>query len=207
MDVREDTKLAPNGPTLFLLIAAALAAMTGGMILADQGGVEGVRLAIRATARTSLALFLCAFVASALFKLWPGDASRWLLRNRRWFGLGFAFSHLLHAGAIFLLYRLHPAVFGQLVQPSTLVTGGLAYLFIALLAATSFDRAVATLGPKNWKRLHTLGLWLLWISFVVTNGKRIPASALYSFPVALLFAALALRIWAAVRRRPSTVTA
>ncbi len=205
--MREDRKVIPNGPALFLLIAAALAAMTGGMILADQAGVEGVRLAIRATARTSLALFLCAFAASALFKLWPGDASRWLLRNRRWFGLGFAFSHLLHAGAIFLLYRFHPDIFGQLVQPSTFVSGGLAYLFIALLAATSFDRAVAALGPKNWKRLHRLGIWFLWISFLVTNGKRIPASALYSFPVALLFAALALRIWAGFRGRPAPVAA
>lgn len=191
----------PTGPTLFLLIAAALAAMAGGMILADGGGVDGVRLAIRATARTSLALFLLAFAASALFKLRPGAATRWLLANRRWFGLGFAFSHLVHAGAIFLLYRWHPDTFALLVQPKTFVTGGIAYLFIALLAATSFDRAVAALGPKAWKILHTAGIWVIWVSFIFTNGKRIPASAAYAIPVAILFAALALRLWAARRSR------
>lgn len=145
--MRNDRAL-PNGPALFLLVAAALAAMAGAMILADGGGVEGVRLAIRATARTSLALFLAAFSAAALVKLWPGSATRWLLANRRWFGLGFAFSHLVHAGAIFLLHRWHSETFALLVQPRTFITGGIAYLFIALLAATSFDRAVAALGPK-----------------------------------------------------------
>ena len=191
----------PAGPALFLLIAAALAAMAGGMILADGGGVDGVRLAIRATARTSLALFLLAFTASALFRLWPGAATRWLLANRRWVGLGFAFSHLVHAGAIFLLHRWHPDSFALLVQPKTFVTGGIAYLFIALLAATSFDRAVAALGPRGWKRVHTIGIWVIWISFIFTNGKRIPASTAYAIPVAVLFAALALRLQAARQAR------
>lgn len=196
-----EDRAIPTGPALFLLIAAALAAMAGGMILADGGGVEGVRLAIRATARTSLALFLLAFAASALFKLWPGNTTRWLLANRRWVGLGFAFSHFVHAGAIFLLHRWHPDTFALLVQPRTFITGGIAYLFIALLAATSFDRAVAALGPKAWKRLHSIGIWVIWLSFVFTNGKRIPASAAYAIPVAILFAALALRLWAARRSR------
>jgi methionine sulfoxide reductase heme-binding subunit len=204
--MREDRAI-PTGPALFLLIAAALAAMAGGMILADGGGVEGVRLAIRATARTSLALFLLAFAASALVRLWPGSGTRWLLANRRWFGLGFAFSHLVHAGAIFLLHRWHPDTFALLVQPRTFVTGGIAYLFIALLAATSFDRAVAALGPKSWKRLHSIGLWVIWVSFVFTNGKRIPASTVYTIPVAILFAALALRLWAARRGRRIAVPA
>lgn len=198
--MREDSKVA-NGPALFLLIAAALAAMAGAMVIADGGGVEGVRLAIRATARTSLALFLVAFTASALVRLWPGTTTRWLMRNRRWFGLGFAFSHLVHAGVIFLLYSWHPETFAILVQPKAFVTGGIAYLFIALLAATSFDRAVAALGPKSWKRLHTTGIWVIWISFIFTNGKRIPASANYALPIAILFAALALRLWAGRRSR------
>lgn len=202
-----EDRAIPNGPALFLLIAAALAAMAGGMILADGGGVEGVRLAIRATARTSLALFLIAFTASALFRLRPSGATRWLLANRRWFGLGFAFSHLVHAGAIFLLHRWHPDTFALLVQPKTFVTGGIAYLFIALLAATSFDRAVTALGPKIWKRLHTAGIWVIWLSFVFTNGKRIPASAAYAIPVAILFAALGLRIWGARRSRRVTTPA
>lgn len=196
-----EDRAIPNGAALFFLIAAALAAMAGSMVLADGGGVEGVRLAIRATARTSLALFLLAFAASALVRLSPGAVTRWLLANRRWFGLGFAFSHLVHAGAIFLLHRWHPDTFALLVQPKTFVTGGIAYLFIALLAATSFDRAIAALGPRNWKRLHSIGIWVIWISFVFTNGKRIPASAAYAIPVAILIAALALRLWAARRSR------
>src|SRR3954452_8219571 len=62
--------------------------------------VEGVRMVIRYTARSSLLLFCLAFSASALHRLWPNPFSRWQLCNRRYLGLSFAVSHLIHAIAI-----------------------------------------------------------------------------------------------------------
>src|SRR5690606_10487061 len=79
----------------------ALLAMMAAILL-WLPGVDGVRLAIRATARTSLLFFLLAFGAGAAFTLWPSVASRWIRAHRRQWGWLFVISHTLHALGISL---------------------------------------------------------------------------------------------------------
>ncbi len=158
-------------------------------------------MVIRLTARTSLVLFLFAFTASAMARLWPGPRTQWLLRHRRAFGLAFAFSHAMHLVAILAFARLDAAAFAQQTRPLDWVTGGIAYVFIALLAATSWDGAVRWMGVRRWRLLHTVGIAYLWISFMATFGKRIPMSAAYGLAVALLVAALVLRVIGSARVR------
>lgn len=189
-----------EGGRLWLLLAAAVTAMVA-VILAMDNGVEGARLAVRATARSSFALFLIAFTASSLARLWPSDTTRWLLPNRRWFGLGFAWSHLLHLIAILWLFGNYA---GQVPAPpmATIVGGGIAYVFIAAMAATSFDGAVRWMGARNWQRLHKVGAWYIWIVFMTSYGKRAIVMPEYIPPVLLLIAAAALRFAWKRSRRP-----
>ena len=170
-----------------LLLAAAL--------LAVEPDVEGVRRLIRVTARSSVLLFLLAFTASAAARHWPGPWSSWQLRNRRYLGLAFAVSHAIHLAAIVAFAKLDPTGFQGATSLGNFISGGLGYLFIAALSFTSFNAAVAWLGPKLWGRLHLVGVYYIWISFVVTFGKRIPLSPGYAAPVALLLFALAFRLW------------
>lgn len=160
--------------------------------------VEAVRLVIRATARISLFLFLAAFLAAAWARFRPSRLARWTLRNRRWLGLSFAWSHLVHAVAIIALVRLDPVLFWTLTNPVSVAGGTICYLFIAMLAATSFDRMVKALGPQRWALLHRAGIWIIWTVFMVSNAKRIPGSAWYALPCVILIAAAALR-WTAPR--------
>jgi sulfoxide reductase heme-binding subunit YedZ len=190
-----------EGWRLFWLLTLALAAMALGLLFATGWGTEGYRLVIRATARTSLILFLAAFAASAAARLWPGAFTHWLRRNRRQFGLSFAMSHLIHALAILTLWQSDPDTFWSLSNKGSIVSGGIAYLFIAALAATSFDAAVRILGPKAWGWLHWAGVWFIAISFIFTNGKRIPVSGWYALPVTLVIAVVILRIAAKQKRR------
>lgn len=180
-----------EGGRLWLLLAAGVTAMVA-IVLTMDSGVEGSRLAVRATARTSFALFLIAFTASSLVRLWPGETTRWLVRNRRWFGLGFAWSHMLHLLAILRLFGNYAE---QVPAPpmATIVGGGIAYVFIAAMAATSFDGAVRWMGAKNWQRLHKVGVWYVWIVFMTSYGKRALVMPEYIPPVLLLIAAAALR--------------
>lgn len=189
-----------EGWRLFWLLSLALAAMALGLLFAAGWGTEGCRVVIRATARTSLLLFLAAFTASAVARLWPGAFAQWLLRNRRQFGLSFAMSHLIHAVAIVALYRTDPATFWMLTNAKSIVSGSVAYLFIAALAATSFNTVVRAMGPKAWRALHRAGVWVIAISFIFTNGKRIPVSAWYALPVALVVLAIILRLAARSQR-------
>lgn len=182
-----------NGWPLLGLVSALLLAMAAAL-LAAMPGVDGIRMLIRATARTSLLLFLAAYIASAAWALAPSSATRWLRANRRQLGLSFAVSHFIHAGAIYALSQADPALFAQLVMPATFVTGALAYVFILLMSATSFDATAAWLGRRNWRVLHTAGLWYIWLSFVFTLGKRVMQGPFYVVALITVFGALGLRI-------------
>lgn len=165
--------------------------------------VDGVRSAIRATARSSLILFLAAFTASSLHALWPNDWTKWLRRNRRQIGLGFAFSHLVHGAFIIAFWRLDPATFLIGRTPASFIAPGLAYLAILAMAATSFDRTARAVGPRAWKAIHTIGLWYVFIIFTGAYAGRVGGAPAYAGFVALLAAALGLRIMAALRKRRS----
>jgi DMSO/TMAO reductase YedYZ heme-binding membrane subunit len=190
-----------EGWRLFALIAAGLAAMVLAVAAARGFAVDGTRAAIRATARSSLLLFCLAYSASALARVGPGQPTRWLRRNRRFLGLGFALSHGLHALAIVAFARSDPAAFAASVSPATFAVGLPAYAIIAAMAATSFDAAASWLGPRAWQRLHRWGMHVLWLVFAGSVGMR--AGDPFYWPlVALLLAALAARI-AAWRLRPA----
>lgn len=186
-----------------LLIAATLAIAALSVWLASMRGfeVDGVRLAIRFTARTSLLLFCLAFSASALARLWPASPTHWLRRNRRYIGLSFAASHAIHAIAIVLFAIMAPAAFREATSPASFIFGGLGYGFIIAMAATSFDRTAAAIGPRAWRVLHTTGIYYLWVQFMVSFGMRIPAMPNYAWFLLPLLVVMAIRIIAAVRSR------
>lgn len=192
------TRLLEGWPLLGLL-SLILVAVSGLCLASLAYEVAGVRMVIRITARTSLVLFALAFSAQAMLTLWPSTLTRWQRRNRRQLGLAFAVSHTIHAAAIMAFATLDPQGFHEHAMPGTLVSGGIAYAFIVAMAATSFDRTAAWIGPAAWRTLHWLGGYYLWVSFIVTNGKRIGQSPLYALPVVLMLAILLLRI--AARRR------
>ena len=56
-----------NGWRLVGLLSFLLMAMSLWLLADHAGDIEGIRLVIRATARTSLVLFVMAFTASALW--------------------------------------------------------------------------------------------------------------------------------------------
>ena len=149
-----------EGPRIVGWLTLALGAMTV-LLLAIYGtGEPGVRVMIRATARTSIVLFTLAFTASSAAQLWRHALTRWGLRNRRYLGLSFAVSHTIHL--VFIVYAVAVAGFLQLNMVA-LVGGGIAYVFIAAMAATSFDGAVQWLGRRRWQWLHTIGAYYIWL--------------------------------------------
>lgn len=169
-------------------------------ILATRGsGEEGLRATIQATAKTSFILFISAFIASALNRLWPTPLSRWMLTNRRYLGVSFAVSHSVHLAAIVTLaYRLGDKFE---VSAATLLGGGLGYVFIIAMTATSFDRTAAWVGRRAWRTLHTTGVYIIWFIFFATYLPQATRSLVYApYPV-LLLAAVGLRGFAGLQRR------
>src|SRR5580698_8298123 len=114
-----------NGWRLTGLLSLLLAAMAAGF-LAFHPDVEGLRLVIRATARTSLVLFALAFGAAAMAELAPSDVTRWQRRNRRYLGVSFAVSHAVHLAALIGLARVDNELFWALTNPANIVLAGTA---------------------------------------------------------------------------------
>jgi len=183
-----------NGWPIVGWSALAIAVMTAAILALVGTDEEGIRVVIRATARTSAVFFGLAFAASSLRRLSPNDATRWLLANRRYLGVSFAVSHATHLLAIFALANWSLATFVANSSPPTLVLGGLGYVFVAAMTATSFDRTAAWLGPRRWRWLHTAGGWYLWFIFFASFAPRVGASLAYALPTLWLLSVLAVRL-------------
>jgi len=159
-----------------------------------QFEVEGIRVVIRFTARTSLILFCLAFGAAALARLWPNAWTRWQRRNRRYLGVAFAASHGLHAIAIVTFADLDPVGFAAATNIASYIFGGIGYAFIVAMTATSFDCMVTAIGPRAWRILNLTGGYYLLLQFSVSFGKRVPDMPLYALFLIPLLAVFALRM-------------
>jgi hypothetical protein len=198
-----------NGWRLTGLLSLLLVAMSLYCLGGHAGDVEGLRVVIRSTARTSLVLFALAFSAAAMAELIPGSVTRWQRRNRRYLGVSFAVSHAIHLAALIALARTDADLFWTLTNPATIALAGTAYVLLAAMTATSFDRTASWLGPRQWRLLHLVGGWYIWISFAVAIGKRLPQGPIYWAMMALVLAVAIVRLVAMSRRsrRARVVTA
>ncbi|HCV37703.1 MAG TPA: hypothetical protein DGQ94_03035 [Pseudomonas sp.] len=191
----------PSGWKLFTALAGLTVFMTAVVLLSYPPGAEGLRSAIRATARSSFALFLLAFLASSMVTLLPGNGSRWLLRERRYVGLAFAFSHTVHGLLIYRYAQQFPELFwaGRTVTSS--LPGSIGYVFLLLLTLTSFKAPMRLLGGRTWKTLHSTGMWVLAGVFCLSFYKRIPMGGWYPLAFALMFSAIVLKLTAKLAPR------
>jgi methionine sulfoxide reductase heme-binding subunit len=196
--------MARRWPLLLGLVLGLLALWAGLQAGSDQ--TESWLLAARWTARVGFPIFILAYAASSLAKLWPGELTRSLWRDRRWWGLGFAASHTVHLYALVTYLNLS----GESRPLGVLIGGGGAYVMLYVMTLTSNGAAMRALG-KNWKRLHTLGIHWLWFVFAfsyfgrIAEGREMPYAGI-AFAISL--AALGLRIAVGVKdRRAKTAIA
>lgn len=196
-----------DGWRLFALLSLTLLALSVWIAGMRQFEVEGVRMVIRFTARTSLLFFCLAFAAAALALIRPNAWTRWLRRNRRYLGVTFAASHAIHSVAIACFAVMDPAAYAAATSIASYVFGGIGYAFIVAMAATSFDRTAAAIGARAWRMLHISGGYYLLFQFMVSFGKRIPDMPLYALFLIPLVAVFALRMIAMAPRAQTTMRA
>ncbi len=182
---------------LALVMVVGLGSLYLGLTL-GASEPEAWNLAARYTARVGLPIFLLTYAASSLLRLAPSPTTKALVRDRRWWGLAFAFTHTVHFGALYM------AVTTRGDSLSLLAPGAVAYLAILAMALTSSDAAMKALGA-NWKRLHRTGIHVIWLVFTLAYAKRIPEAdtmitGLVGTALCLLAAGLRLAAWRKTRR-------
>ena len=182
------------------LALAIVTACLAYVLARDGWSEEGLRAAMRVTARGSFVLFVTAFSASSLATLLPARSTRWQMANRRYFGISFALSHLLHAAAILTL-AAHTGGASLAGRAHDVIGGSFLYGLIIFMLVTSFDRTAAWVGPRIWRAVHTTGGYLIFLTFSSSYGLRAWESPLYLPHVLLLLAVLGARLARRFRRR------
>lgn len=190
---------AISTPAIVTLVGVAASAVAA-LGYAEFGGwtAEGAGAAARYTARFSFPIFVLAWSASAIVALWPGGWRNVILRRRRAIGLSFAAAHFVHLAALLVVVL----IFGAERSATTIYGGGFGYVMIALMALTSNDRFVRTLGPRSWKLLHTSGALTIAVIFAVSYLGRLDEKAWLAIPaLSLLGSAVLLKLAAWIKKR------
>jgi DMSO/TMAO reductase YedYZ heme-binding membrane subunit len=196
-----------RGWRLTAAIGVALLGMCASVLVAAGAGEEGVRMTIRATARSTALCFLAAFTARPLRRVWRSAATRWLLAQRRYLGVGAALSHLLHLLGIAWLAVGWPTSYAP--DTVTLIFGGLGFAFLFAMGLTSSDAAVARMGRPRWQLLHRTGscyvAFIFAISWIPDPG--VGWNALYAGFLGAFLGAMGLRlaVWTKGRERRSAI--
>lgn len=190
-----------DGPRIAITVALVDLALVTALLFSREMDEPNLRIALRYTARLSLVLFLLAFSASTLVRMFPSGPTRWLMRNRRYVGLSFAASHIIHLGVILTFTGI---VFDwDFLRANTLVTyfgGGLAYVFIFAMALTSNDRSVRMLG-RRWKQVHTVGIYYNFLIFFASYAPAAVKAPWKAGPALVLALAIFLRLRLAWQER------
>jgi methionine sulfoxide reductase heme-binding subunit len=176
-------------PLLFVVCLLPFAWLLYGA-LANTLGANPAEALIRSTGDWTLR-FLCITLAVSPLRVMSGQPA--LLRFRRMLGL-FAFFyvvlHFLSYAWLDMGFELQAIVKDIPKRPFALV-GFLAFVLMAPLAATSFNRAIKALGAKRWQTLHKLVyvvvllglLHFFWMRAAKNNFAEV---AVYAVVIALL---------------------
>ena len=180
-----------NSWSLFWALALAASVINLlGLPEADLHSARGMSPIIVRTVRCALPLFLVAFTASSLATLWPSTGTRWLLANRRYIGLAFAFSMAWHF--CFVAYTIW--TFGNPLNAKATALDGIGFVFLLLLTLTSFRPFARHLSRVNWRRLHKAGVYAIWLVATAIYFHSIRDGDLFHrVAFAVLLAAWALR--------------
>jgi sulfoxide reductase heme-binding subunit YedZ len=178
-----------NSWRLFWSLAAGTTVATFlGLPFADFRSAQGMEFIIKHSVRCALPLFLLAFTASSFATLWPGRTSRWLLSNRRYFGLAFAYGMTLHLACVGYSVM---ALGNQLNFTATAIDLiGLA--FLVAMTLTSFGWLARRLSLANWRRLHKAGAYAIWLvaSYIYFSAVRYDRDVVH-----VLVASVFLSVW------------
>jgi len=197
-----------NGWKLFWLISAPISLLIfQAAMRLDLSAAEAVSSMIQLSVRFAVPWVFVAFAASSMQVMFPGSFSRWLLRNRPMFGLCFAAVMGWQLLFILWLVGIHTEYYvDEVYVLSDAVEGVVGYAFLIAMTLTSFKFGRQLLSQKQWKLLHTSGIYWIWFyawsvywfNLFYYDGPVLPIDYIYYWGG---FLAMGLRICAWGKKR------
>lgn len=140
---------------LWVLLALPSIPMTAALLSGSTGpdGMAMTEMLLHPTGEFSARFLIITMMLTPLRMLFPASGFiRWMVKRRRYFGMAALFYALAHTVLYIVDMGSLRAMLGEFTALG-IWTGWLAMLIFLPLAATSFDRAVRSLGTR-WKTLQ-----------------------------------------------------
>jgi sulfoxide reductase heme-binding subunit YedZ len=194
-----------SGPTLVYTTAVATAIIL--YLLVDSSDIiESSRTFLRVSGRVGMGLFLISFGGSALHRVFKAGWTRYLISNRRYYGISTGIVLWAHFLVILSLSVTAPEWFKESAPWYILYSGTGTFILVGLMALSSNNFAVKKMGPSAWKTMHLVGGYIALASFIseyvlvlylqpillpgyefAVTGSMIGTYALFAVPLLLLF--------------------
>lgn len=129
----------------------------------DRSNPAHISEMIATSVRTAVPWLFIAFAASSLVALFPSDLTKWIMRNRKFFGLCFAVGmawQLLFI--VWFVFGSYDYYMNEAYSIHSLVEQVPGYLVLFAMVFTSFKPGRKMLSNKQWRILHKGGIYLLW---------------------------------------------
>jgi hypothetical protein len=155
---------ALNGWGLFSLITVPIcASVLTAMTRADLSSAADISSLIQLSVRCSVPWLYLAFAATSIQSLFPCAVGRWMVRNRRIFGLSFAAGMAWQLAFIVWMVSGHWNYYVEEVYLlADIVVQIPGYLFLLAMTLTSFMPVRRKMSSKQWRTLHKGGIYFLW---------------------------------------------
>lgn len=193
-------------PVVFALCLLPLAWLVYAAV-ANQLGANPAEALIRATGDWTLRA-LCVVLAVTPLRVITSTPQ--LARYRRMLGLFVFFYGVLHllSYSWFDMGFDIPDILRDIAKRPFILVGTLALALLALLAATSFNRAIKALGGKRWQALHravyaVAGLAVMHFFWMRAGKNNFGEVAVYAGILGVL---LGWRLWHRLRKRATAPT-
>ena len=173
---------------------------------ADLSTGPGTVSMIRTSVRLSAPWVILVFAASSLLALFPNERTRWLMRNRRIFGLCFAAIMGWQLVFILWMFGAHTDFYWETIHTDAdLLTRIIAYMILLAMTLTSFATPRRRIGPRAWLVLHKFGIYAMWLAIWTSYTEIVfvepnPPAIAYVY-AATGFAAWMLRVAAFAQKR------
>ena len=153
-----------NGWRLFAVVSAVITAfMLLRLVSTNFSCPEDLSAMIQYSVRWAVPFIFLVIATSALFRLFPGRFTHWLLRNRRYVGLSFVIAMAWQGAFIFIMSFSHSEhYYGEIYLLRDELEGSSGYLFLVAMTVTSFGVFRRRITAEQWRFLHLSGVIFLW---------------------------------------------
>ncbi len=163
-------------PLFYLIVTLNSLAVIGYMPTQELSTPHGLSEMIQCSVRLCVPLLFLSFASASIAGHVPRTLGNWLMRNRRYFGLGFAAGMGWQMFFILWLLWAHPEYYRENVylgfEGFVIYRLG-PYIFLAAMTITSLYPVRRKMNRKVWRLIHWIGIYYLWWDVELTYWEEV----------------------------------